>query len=150
MDQWQFLAALAVPVVGVAGALFQKERTPGLLRRLRESSNALKEVPATSEAFKALDSLVVVQATAMARRESRRINPANLILALILSGIAGLSTYWLTFWCISVWGSPIGWLALVVSIIVGVFLMMLVGVGFTTIYNEPSSRRRDNVRDDGE
>lgn len=141
MNQWQFLAALAVPLFGFLGAIGQRERTPGQLRRLREAATALKDLPSDSEAHKALEELVRVQARAMVARESRRLNVTNLILSLILAGFAGWGTYGLTLWCFATWATPFGWLALTVSIALGLLLMLVVGAAFGTIYNPPAPPR---------
>ncbi|MFS2281378.1 hypothetical protein V2S04_11220 [Microbacterium sp. OR21] len=137
MNQWQFLAALAVPLFGLLGALGQRERTPAQLRRLREASAALKDVPAESDAYNALSELVAVQARAIMVRESRRLNVTNLVLTLILAAFAGSATYGLSVWCISVWGTGWAWVALPVSVLIALALMLVVGAAFGTIYNPP-------------
>lgn len=139
MNEWQFLAALAVPIFGLLGALGQKERTPGQLRRLRESSTALKDIPADSEAYAALSELVAVQARAIIARESRALNVTNLILTLILAAFAGGSTYGLSVWCVSVWGTGWAWVVLPLSVLIALAFMLLVGAAFGTIYTPPKA-----------
>lgn len=138
MNEWQFLAALAVPLFGFLGALGQRERTPGQFRRLREAAAALKDLPVESEAHQALSELVATQARAMIDRESRRLNATNLILSLILAAFAGWATYGLTLWTIGTSATSLSWLSLSVSIVLGLALMLVVGAAFGTIYNPPA------------
>ncbi|MBN9158731.1 hypothetical protein [Microbacterium sp.] len=132
MNEWQFLAALAVPVVGLAGALFQKERTPGVLRRLRETATALKDLPADSEAANALQGLIVTQARLLQEREQRRLNTPNLVLAVLLALIAAVVTYFLSVWVIGQWSSPWGWVTLTASITIALFLARLRPIAWCT------------------
>jgi fatty acid desaturase len=140
VNEWQFLAALAVPVIGLTGALFQKERTPGVLRRMKESATALKDLPPESDASKALQALIVTQAGLLQEREQRRVNRPNLILAVILALLAAVVTYFLSVWTIGAWTTPWGWIPMAVSVAVGLFLILLVGAGFSNIYQEPKSQ----------
>lgn len=74
----------------------------------------------------------------MIARESRRLNVTNLILSLILAAFAGWATYGLTLWTIGWSTTSLGWLALSVSIVLGLGLMLVVGAAFGTIYNPPA------------
>ncbi|WP_217183999.1 hypothetical protein [Streptomyces sp. AC495_CC817] len=146
MNEWQFLAAVAVPIFGFLGALGQRERTPGQFRRLREAAAALKELPPESDAHAALSELVATQARSLVARESRKLNVTNLILSFIVAGFAAWATYGLSVWCIGTWGSPVGAVALTVSIIVGLILMLFVGASFGTIYNPPAPDRKSRKK----
>ncbi|WP_136025447.1 MULTISPECIES: hypothetical protein [unclassified Microbacterium] len=140
MNEWQFLAAVAVPVFGFLGALGQRERTPGQFRRLREAAAALKDLPPGTEAHAAISELVAAQARSMTAREARTLNVTNLILSMILGGFAAWATYGLSVWCISTWATPWGWVSLTVSIVIGLALMLFVGAAFGTIYNPKSHK----------
>lgn len=102
----------------------------------------MKDLAPESDAHTALSELVTVQARSMIARESRQLNITNVVLSSVLAGFAGWATYGLTLWCISTWTTPFGWVALTVSIIVGLVLMLVVGAAFGTIYNPKAEPRK--------
>ena len=150
MNEWQFLAALAVPIIGFLGAVAQRERTPAQVKRLREAVSALKELPVRSEAHEAVSALVVQQAQNLTERESRRLNVTNLIMSIILGVVVGFVSYLLIIGSVAAWPMPWGWVVVTVSAIVGLMLMLFVGAAFGTIFNPPgSAREKRRPRDAG-
>lgn len=138
---WQILVAFAVPVLGFFGALLTSNRDPGSYRRLKHSVDALVAVPEESDAHDALEQLVLTQATALKKREERRINYANLALAIIISLLAGFGAFWLWSWSAAVWGRGEAWFVLPISFLVGIFILLVVAAAFGNIFNPPSDRK---------
>lgn len=143
----QVIAALAVPVLGLVGAMLQRDRTPARHKGLREAAQALKDAPPDSSAFKALDELVAAEARAVLSRTlamgERQLNYANVVLSVVLTIIVGLIMLGLFNWASSTWGQPISWLVVPLASLVGVFLAVVIAAAFGTIYNPrtPSTRK---------
>ncbi|WP_292767651.1 hypothetical protein [Microbacterium sp. UBA3486] len=142
MQAWQpILIALAVPVFALVTAVVTKDRDPALYRRLRHSTAALNEVPETSKARDALDLLVVAQAERLRARERsarrRKMNKANLALAVVLSVASAAIMWGLLTWVFAAWSSPWGWISLVATFVIGLVLVLFVWFGFAQIYDPP-------------
>jgi len=147
---WQIFAAVAVPLLGVLSTFVQADRSPGAYRRLKHSAAALEQVPADSAARRALDQLVTTQAEHLMKWEerklSRRLNSSNLILVIILLALGGAAGYFLWAWCAAAWGTGWIWLALPLSVLVGLFLIAFIGVGFGQIYS-PAKTADERARE---
>jgi hypothetical protein len=72
---WQVIVSALVPILTLVGVLISRaERTPALYRKLRNSSTALKEVPAELvEVREAIAKLVVLQAERIHQQETSHI-----------------------------------------------------------------------------
>jgi hypothetical protein len=140
---WQVIAAAAIPLVTAVVGLLQGRG--GLNRKIREHAALLEVVREVETAKDKLAELVGLEADALLVRErarmKRKINSTNLTLAILLAVVTGGSIYGFVNWTISWWGMPFGWIALVASIIVGLFLTLIVAAGFMQVYNPPRDKK---------
>jgi ABC-type multidrug transport system fused ATPase/permease subunit len=145
LEAWQVVVALSVPAFGFLGALARRERMPGLYRRLKHSTSALKDLPPeATDARSALENVVVGQAKAIAARESdklvRKLNPYNVVFSIIISALLLLGAWPLLAWTTATWGQPMSWASVAVTSVYLLLAMTFSAAAFGTIFN-PSSQR---------
>lgn len=142
---WQIFAALAVPVLGLVGAIATNNREPGAYRRLKHSVDSLAAVQKDSEAYAILQKLVVTQAGQLQRREAakadRKLNGVNLTLSIIFSAIGAVGGFWLWNWSASVWDTGSAWVVVPLSVVIGLLIAAFVAAAFGTIFNPPAPPR---------
>lgn len=96
------------------------------------------------DAKAAIDELIAAEARELSKQEtarfSRKLNSSNTILAVVLTVISVAAIYLLAIWWLAVWGEPIAWLAGCLTIVVGLFLILLTASGYTTLYNPSRSK----------
>jgi len=135
---WQTIGAVAVPILGVIAGLLRGGQNGQLAQRIKHYAKLLEMVESVPRAKVALSSIIGDQAEEIQRRETARlakkINKANLAVAIFITVIAMLGLYGLTTWSITVWGSPVAWIAICASVLIGLSLLLLTAAGFTTIY----------------
>jgi hypothetical protein len=143
---WTAIVTIAPAVIGAIGVLLTRERQPRLYRNIARQADLLAKLPPAGDAYAEVQALLNLSAAALRERETgaiaRKLNPTNVVLSIILSALAGTAAYFLVLWCTSTWGSPWGVVAIVATVIVGLFLALLVGAAFTTIFNPPTPKKQ--------
>lgn len=143
---WQAAAAVAVPALGLMGGLLSRDRAPGMYRKLRHATAAIRDLPADAqEARGALEGVIVQQATAIRDREAhaltRRLNVTNVVLSVILTLFVAALMLPLISWVTSVWGTGFIWLVGPAGVILMLFGALLVGAAWATIFSPPKPRK---------
>ena len=139
---WSTIGAIAVPLLGVLGAWL---KSLGNRHTKRISHHAdllakLTDAPAAREQMQELLRKEVVWLDErLTGRLSRKLNGANVFLSILLSVTSAAMVYALAAWVLATAGTPWAWVSGIVSGSLGVFLIVLVAAGFSTIYNPPKT-----------
>lgn len=142
---WQALAAIAVPLITGVIAFFGSERGFSREKALARHLELANTADAMPRAKAALDALVIREAEALRDRGftlvDRRVNGANLALAVIFSILTVGVLYGGLLWIAAWWGTPLAWLPIAAVVGVGGFLVLLTAVGFSTLYTPPKLKK---------
>jgi hypothetical protein len=135
---WAAIAAIAAPIISAVLALLQSRVGGGPNRHLKDHAALLVTLPEKSDSRAAIEKLVVVEAESLLHRQrlrdSRQLNVVNLVLSLILAVVSGIAIYVLVLWAQAWWGTALVWIPLVILALGGLFLLLLTGAAFTTLY----------------
>lgn len=135
---WQTITAIAVPLLSVLIGLITGGGDSRLSRRIAhhvEILNSLENHPAATEKMRAVvESGIDALAKRERARHARKLNPWNLVLAIILGLGAAASTWGLTSFITAHGRDPFAWVGITL-ISIGVFAVALLTIaGFSTIY----------------
>jgi Na+-transporting methylmalonyl-CoA/oxaloacetate decarboxylase gamma subunit len=147
----QIATSILVPVLGFLGALANRERMPGLYRKLKHSTSALKDLPAeAANARQALERVVIAQAVAIQAREAtsltRRLNFSNLTLTIVVSLLIGAGIWGLFNWVAATIGTGWEWLSILTTVVSAVVGLIIVAASFSTLFNPPSEPKKKAPR----
>ncbi|BDZ54166.1 hypothetical protein [Agromyces marinus] len=143
-----WLVAIAVAVIpalfGVVGNMISREaRTPRDIRNLGHLADSLSKAPVGSEAHDALSALVAEYARRVhpGLIQPRKLNKTNVALTVFIILVSGAAILGLFNWIVATNGTGWSVLAIVVTVLIGLFLFLLNIAAVTTWYNEPSARK---------
>jgi hypothetical protein len=141
---WQAIAAIAIPILTALFGILQGGQTSRLNRRIKEHLELAALASEHKDARTAIDSLVLQEANELLARGtarlSRKLNPSNVTLAVILAAVSGITIYLLGAWVVAWWGLTSAWIPVTVLALVGGFMLLLTGAGFTTLYAPKKSK----------
>jgi hypothetical protein len=139
---WSALGAIAVPLLGVLGAVLKSlgSRHTKRIGHHADLLAKLTDAPAAHERMQALLSKEVAWLDErVTGRLSRKLNGGNVFLAIVLSVLSAALFYFLAAWVVATAGTPWAWASGIASGVLGVCLVVLVAAGFSTIYDPPKT-----------
>ncbi|WP_316000416.1 hypothetical protein [Microbacterium algihabitans] len=74
-------------------------------------------------------------------RIARKLNVANLVLAIFFAVGGAVAAFWLWNWAASVWGMPIAWVVIPLCVFLALANALVVGAAFTMIYKPPPPKK---------
>lgn len=134
---WSALGAIAVPLLGVLGAVL-KSLGSRHTKRIGHHADLLAKLTDAPAAHERMQQLLGKEVAwldeRLTGRLSRKLNGANVFLAVLLAALSAALFYFLAAWVVATVGTPWAWVSGITSGFLGMCLVVLVGAGFSTIY----------------